>query len=72
MQWFEPLIAIGAIALVVGPIISFFVKKKKGTLKCECGHYMNECTGKCDSCDKANEILDKCRKELDKELKSLS
>lgn len=70
MQWFEPLIALGAILLVVGPIISHFYKKKKGTLKCDCGRPRQECVGDCKSCqDKAKEYIDNCRKELDNEIK---
>ena len=69
MQWFEPLIAIAAVLIVVGPIISYFYKKKKGTLKCECGHYQKECIGDCKSCqDKAKDFLDKCRCELNNEI----
>lgn len=69
MQWFEPLIIIAAIFLVVFPIASFFYKKKKGTLKCECGHYMKDCTGNCKTCASTKkDILEKCRKELDAEM----
>ena len=70
MQWFEPLIAIGAIALVVTPIISHFVKKKKGTLKCECGHYRKDCSGNCNTCNvSTKDMLEKCRRELENERK---
>lgn len=69
MQWFEPLIAIGAVLIVVLPIVLFFYKKKKGTLKCECGHYMKDCVGDCKSCAAAKkDILEKCKKELDAEM----
>ncbi len=50
MEWYEYLIIVVAVFLVVGPIVSYFVKKKKGTLKCECGHLQSECTGNCASC----------------------
>jgi hypothetical protein len=70
MQWFEPLIALGAVLIVVGQIISYFVKKKKGTLKCDCGHYRQDCIGDCKSCqDKAKGFLEECRRDLNNELK---
>lgn len=50
MEWYEYLIIVVAIFLVVAPIVGYFVKKKKGTLKCECGHLQSECTGNCASC----------------------
>ena len=50
MQWFEIIIALVAFILVIGPIITHFIKKKKGTLKCECGHYQSECVGNCTNC----------------------
>lgn len=45
MKWFEPLIAIVAIGLVLLPIILKIVDKKKRKAKCSCG-----CD--CSSCDK--------------------
>ena len=50
MKWFEYIIIIVAVFLVVFPIVSHFVKKKKGTLKCECGHLQSECIGNCSKC----------------------
>jgi len=54
MKWFEPIIIVVAILMVLIPIVTHFVKKKKGTLKCECGHLQSECTGKCESCNSHN------------------
>ena len=62
MKWFEPLIAIGAILLVIIPIVSYFVKKKKGTLRCECGHLRSECVGNCKACDDAKDLVSKYHK----------
>lgn len=50
MQWFEVLIVIAAVLLVITPIILHVYKKDKGLLKCECGHLQSECTGDCNSC----------------------
>lgn len=51
MQWFEPIIIIVAILLVIIPIITYIVKKRNGTLKCECGHEQSKCTGSCEKCN---------------------
>lgn len=59
MKWFEPLIAIGAIILVIAPIITHFVKKKKGTLRCECGHLRSQCVGSCSKCEEASKLVSK-------------
>jgi len=37
MKWFEPIIAIVAIGLVILPIILKVVNKKKGKSACSCG-----------------------------------
>lgn len=57
MEWFEYLIIVIAISLVVTPIIIHFVQKKNGTLKCECGHYVKECVGNCSICKDAKKII---------------
>lgn len=68
MQWFEPLIAVGAVLLVVLPIASHFIKKKKGTLKCECGHLRSECVSDCTKCSiNTKEIIDNCKRDLENE-----
>ena len=46
MKWFEPIIAIVAIFLVVLPIILSIRNKKKGKCSCGCG---------CSECAKKNE-----------------
>ena len=68
MEWFEPLIIVGAVFLVLLPIITHFVKKKNGTLKCECGHLRNECVSDCTKCAiNTKEIINKCNRELKNE-----
>ena len=60
MKWFEPIILIIAILLVVMPIARYFVNKKNNTLKCECGHLQSECTKNCITCSltkKSNNTL---------------
>lgn len=59
MKYYEILVLIIAIALVVGPIISYFIKRKKGTLKCECGHLRSECIGNCSTCSNLNDLKTK-------------
>lgn len=54
MEWYEYVIIVVAVALVLTPIITHFVKKKKGTLKCECGHLQSECIGNCSACSLPN------------------
>ncbi len=54
MEWYEYVIIVVAVALVIAPIIAHFVKKKKGTLKCECGHLQSECVGNCSACSLPN------------------
>lgn len=49
MKWFEILIIIGAVFLVISPLLIHITKKKNGTLKCECGH--NACSGSCENCN---------------------
>lgn len=56
MEWFEYLIIIAVVSIVVLPIIIHFVQKKNGTLKCECGHYVRECVGNCSICSDAKKI----------------
>lgn len=52
MKWFEILIIIGAIFLVIFPLIRYIYNKKNGKLKCECGN--NTCTTACEGCNKCN------------------
>ena len=59
MKWFEPIIFIVAVLLVLTPIVIHFVRKKNGKLKCDCGSYISECTGNCNSCKKINKIKNK-------------
>lgn len=56
MKFYEILIIIIAILLVFGPIISYFIKKKKGTLKCECGHLRSQCVGNCTTCNNLDDL----------------
>ena len=49
MEWFEPLIAIFAISLVMLPIIKKVIDKKKGKSSCGCSD--------CDGCSKNKECL---------------
>ncbi len=57
MQWFEPVIAVAAVALVAAPIVTHFVKKKKGTLTCECGKPLSKCVGNCKKCNPGKDVL---------------
>ena len=59
MKYYEILVLIIAIILVVGPIISYFIKRKKGTLKCECGHLRSECIGNFSTCSNLNDLKTK-------------
>lgn len=59
MRWYEIIILIIAILLVIVPIVTHFVKKKNGSLKCECGHLQSECGKTCTSCNKVNEEIRK-------------
>lgn len=45
MEWFEPLIILGAFSLVALPFILNFYHKKKGKLKC--GHDCSCCSSQC-------------------------
>ena len=57
MKWFEPIIAIVAIFLVILPIILKIISHKKGNNSCSCG---------CACCTKKDE----CYKELKKYINS--
>lgn len=59
MKWFEPIIIIIAILLVIIPIILHFKNKKNNTLKCECGHYQKDCINNCSLCSLDKEKLAK-------------
>lgn len=59
MKWFEPLIIAAIAAYFIALIVAYFVKKKKGTLRCECGHYRSQCVGDCSACNTASSIIDK-------------
>lgn len=48
MKWFEPIIAICAISLVVLPIILKVIRRKKGE---------SNCSGACCCCEKRNDCL---------------
>ena len=63
MEWYEYVIIVVAVALVLAPIITHFVKKKKGTLKCECGHLQSECIGNCSACSLPNKKTKGGKKE---------
>ena len=58
MKWFEPIIAIIAIFLVLLPIIIKIIEKKKGNSKCSCG---------CDCCSKKNECYSSLKKYINSE-----
>lgn len=47
MEWFEPLIAIGAIFLVFLPIIIKIYNYKKGKSNCSCGCDCTSCNKDC-------------------------
>ena len=47
MKWFEPLIALAAIALVVLPFILKIIAKKKGKSTCSCGCDCASCNKDC-------------------------
>lgn len=64
MKWFEVLIIIVAIALVIAPIVTHIVKKKNGTLKCECGHLQKDCVNDCGKCKSLIAEINKNKNDL--------
>ena len=58
MKWFEPIIAIVAIFLVVFPIILSIRNKRKGKSSCGCG---------CSECSKKNECYSSLKAYLNSE-----
>ncbi|MBQ7275978.1 MAG: hypothetical protein IJS58_01895 [Bacilli bacterium] len=59
MEWFEPLIAIGALSLVIVPIIIRIRNKKMGKSSCGCSD--------CDCCSKKKDCLSNFKTYLNSE-----
>lgn len=62
MKWFEFLIIAIAIVLVIAPVATNIIKRRKGTLKCECGHLQKDCINDCGKCKTLSDDINGIRK----------
>ena len=68
MQWFEPLIAIGAVSFVVMVIfLHFYLKKKGKSLSGDCSGHCNGSCSNCHSCSSCEKMYQEYKKMYPKE-----